>query len=107
MALQPKIQPASGICAELNIAIDDYIGPVSYTTGGVTVSASAFQLQKIKYLSFTALSASGNFSTKEISPKKGSAVFSVVIKWFTAAGAEVNPGTNLSGESVRYHAIGV
>lgn len=104
----PKVQPASGICAELNIAIDDLSGPASYTTGGVTVSASAFQLQKIKSVVFMGRSSDGLNSVKAVSPSPGSSVTSIKVLWFVeATGLEVGNGVNLSAKRIRYVAHGV
>lgn len=78
-----------------------YTGPASYPTGGDPLLPAELKLGQLHILDFA-------------TPTNGSVVVAVVydyvnnkVKWFTAAGAEQNNATDLSGYTVRFEAIGV
>lgn len=109
MPFPPQVViPAVGLASDLNLKLSDMIGPVSYVTGGVTLSASALGLSSGVYGVFPMdLTVSGTFYVRIFSmsaPK--TKTFKVM--WFTAAtNAQVGNGTNLSAEKVRVLAFGV
>lgn len=109
MPFPPQVvTQAVGLASDLNLKLSDLTGPVSYVTGGVTISASAFGLSSgLYFVSPMDLTVSGTFYLRVFSPSAAK-VKTVKIKWFTAAtNAEVGNGTNLSAEKVRVFALGV
>ncbi len=108
MATPPRRVAATGMAAELNFVADDYTGPVSYTTNGVTVGASAFGLPGGVYAVIPMdASVSGTYRLI-INSVTGPRAKSVLIRWLViATGSEVGNGTNLSAEKFRFVAWGV
>lgn len=107
MAFPPQVvTQAVGLASDLNLKLSDYTGPASYTTGGVTVSASAFGMLMLYGVWPMDLTVSGNFFVKFVSPKAPKAK-TVVAIWFTSAGVQVGNGVNLSAEKIRVLGLGV
>jgi len=106
--MAPVITQATGLAADLNMKIDDYTGPVSYLTGGMTVGASVFGLPSgLYFVKFMDLSVSGTYRV-QIRSISGPRAKSVLVKWIVnATGLEVGNGTNLSAEKFRFLAFGV
>lgn len=108
MASPPRRVAQTGMAAELNFVADDYTGPVSYTTNGVTVGASALGFPGGVYAVIPMdASVSGTYRLV-ITSVSGVRRSTVVIRWFViATGLEVGNGTNLSAEKFRFVAWGV
>lgn len=97
-----------GLAAELSVGGSDYTGPVSYVTGGMTVSSTTFGM-KLGVYSVIPMDASvsGTYFLRVWSPG-APRVPTVKIQWFVkATGLEVGNGTNLSAEKFRIVAFGV
>jgi len=109
MAFPPQVvTQAVGLASDLNLKLSDLTGPLSYVTGGVTISASALGLSSgLYFVSPMDLSVSGTFYLRVFSISAPKAK-TFKVKWFTAAtNVEVGNGTNLSAEKVRVLALGV
>jgi len=104
------------------LVIDDHAGPVSYTTGGETVTAAQFGLGGIDFIDgcndvvqgtaqINNVSFSGvNFVAIKLPTTTGPGVANtkITLQWFVVAtGAEVAATTNLSGQTVRLRIVGV
>lgn len=107
MAIPQIIQPPIGLAAGVNLAINDMTGPASYVTGGVTISASVFGLQSLKFVDGMTSTDGLNFVRFWfLNPTMGSPT--VKVQWFVqSTGAEVGNGVNLSTKKVRCLAIGI
>ncbi len=109
MPFPPQVvMQAIGLASDVNLKCSDLTGPVSYVTGGVTLSASALGLSSgLYFVSPMDLTVSGTFYVRIFSFQAAKSK-TLKVKWFTAAtNAEVGNGTNLSAEKLRVLALGV
>lgn len=92
---------------EVFVAARDIPGPTSYTTGGVTQSATAFALLSgIKVLLSSNVSQDGLYFARFLMPR-GSGFPTFTMQWFVSStGLQVANGTNLSASSIRVLAFG-
>ena len=102
---QLPIQP-TGLTDDVIMACRNITGPTSYTTGGVTLGATAFGLQGFRVLMSSHLTASGTYFVRFQMPS-GPGASTVTVLWYVASsGAQVTNATNLSAEKIRILAFG-
>jgi hypothetical protein len=82
--------------------IGRYVGPASYATGGDSLTPGALGLGKLEHLSFELAINSAGTVRGLVYDHANETVFWVVLD----TGAEVANGTDLSGYSARFEAIG-
>ena len=84
------------------------IGPKSYTTGGVLVSAQVFGLlSTVRFWMPETLSKSGPYFVKVLRTGTGVTASVALFQWFVqSTGAQVANATDLSAETIRVIAIG-
>lgn len=77
-----------------------YTGPLSYTTGGDSLTPESISLSKIEAIVGLTISDGTNvyFGYYNVSTKK--------ILWYSATATEIGNGTDLSGFTGRFEAIG-
>jgi len=104
VAGQLLLQPQS--LGEVFISARNIVGPSSYTTGGVTISANTFAMLTLKILLSDSLDSTSTYFVR-FKNRVGAGSPTMTVVWYVAAtGAEVAATTDLSASSVRVVAIG-
>jgi hypothetical protein len=85
--------------------IGGYVGPVSYATGGDTITAAELGMARIEHIDFGVATNGTLYRTLVFIPSTTTG--GGVIRWLDATnGTEISAAANLSTYSTRFEAIG-